>query len=151
MCPFPSLGSRSDSHRQSQFLVSLRVGARLAEALLSHLFFLATDSGGNSWCNLTAHVLRASALCVVPVASSPWNANIRIQLIPHPSSGPGLVWAHMFVYPSMHPFIYPCRGSFINSMSLMWASLRALREESPPGVPTLVGEVTVDTMIAHYK
>lgn len=36
--------------------------------------------------------------------------------------------------------------SFIHSTCLMWARLRGPREESPPEVPSLVGEARIDTM-----
>lgn len=134
----------------------LEDGAGLAEALLSHLFFLATDPGGNSWCNFTADVLRASASRVVP-----WPAPHGTQTSGGPANpsfplGPGLVWVHihLLIPPSFHPSIHtyilhPGIHSFTHSFYLMWARFRGPREESTPGVPRLVGEAGIDTMIAH--
>lgn len=104
----------------------LEDGAGLAEALLSHLFFLATDPGGNSWCNFTADVLRASASRVVP-----WPAPHGTQTSGGPANpsfplGPGLDWVHIHLlippsfHPSIHPYIlHPGIHSFTHSFYLL--------------------------------
>lgn len=110
----------------------LEGGAGLPEVLLSHLFFLATDPGGNSRHDIRAHVLRASAPCVVPVLPRGCKHQ-ETQLVPHSPSGPGLHRVHIYLL--IHPCIHPWIHSFIHSACLMWAGCREPKRNTLPKFP----------------
>lgn len=85
----------------------LEGGTGLAEALLSHLFFLATAPGGNSWRDLMAQVLRVlhHVWCLWPaplgIQTSGDPANTSFPLRAWPRQG-----THIFAYPSIQGFIH---------------------------------------------
>lgn len=95
----------------------LEAGTGLPETLLSHLFFLATDPGGNSWCKHSPCAQGFSTVCGTSGQLPMEFKHQEIQLIPHPSLRPGLDWVHIYLlsHRFIHSFIYPSRDSFIHS------------------------------------
>ena len=115
--------------------------------MLSLLFFLATDPGGNSWCDLTAHVFRASGSCAVPLASSPGMQTSGDPANTSSPSGPGLDRVHIVAHSPPPPFTQGFTRSFIQRVQ--WGPGSGTPERKALHVCRSDGEARTDAMTAQ--